>query len=756
MSTSGHRSLADQLRAWPDERLAGLLSLRPDLVSPAPHDSGQLASRAATRSSLQRALDQLSRLELYVLDALVVAGHTDPDEVVGLVRAAPEAVRTALGRLLDAALVWEGTSGLRVLTGVSEVHVGGPEAGVSGLRPRSTDPLPAAEVERRVAEVSEQARTMLHAVLDAGGEATSGSSRHTVSPADARTPAEELLSRRLLVRRTDGVVVLPGEVGLVLRGGRTTTEPVDEVPVVPTSSRGADMVARAASGAAFEAVRRVELLLETWGTHPPSALRSGGLGVRDLKAATTLLGLDEAGTALLVETAAAAGLLAQGLGRESEPAWEPTDDYDRWLGLGLAARWRVLVRAWLTSPRMPALVGRKDPAGKTWNALVPELVGAHQVETRRLTLDALASLDPDAVPASGTGLPGVVARVSWLRPRRPRNRAEQVAWAVEEAAVLGMTGLGGLPDYARTLLAGDEDAAVAALDALLPDPVEQVLLQADLTAVAPGPLTSALARRLASVADVESRGGATVYRFTPTSVRRSLDLGWTAAELHDFLGTVSATPVPQPLSYLVDDTARTFGSVRVGAAEAFLRSDDETALAELLHHPRAQTLGLRRIAPTVLVTATPIDVLLPRLRELGAAPVVEGPDGEVRVAAPDQLRARVPRERRAGAAAASRAARAEASVAHVVSAVRSGDRAAASRAEPGAPVSPADALSALREAIEARRTVVIGYVDQQGRRGDRVVDPLRLDGGVLTGFDHRADDEMRFAVHRVHSVRLAD
>lgn len=745
MAREGYRSLADQLRAWSDQQLSRLLVACPDLATPAPQDSGQLASRAATRASLTRALDQLTRVELCVLDALVVAGQTTPEELATLVRAAPDAVAAALSRLSDLALVWESPSGLRALSGVAELLVAGP--GASGLKPRSAEPLAPAEVEARLAELSAPARTLLEHVLEQGGEATTGTSRHTVSPEDARTPPEELLARRLLVPRGGGSVVLPGEVGLVLRGGRTTVEPVDEVPEVPTSSREQSLVDKVAAGAAFEAVRRVELLLDTWGTRPPSTLRSGGLGVRDLKAAAVLLQVDEPTAALLVEVASAAGLLATGTGPDGDAAWLPTDELDRWVTRDAGERWQLLARAWLESPRLPGLVGQRDPAGKTWNALVPELTGIHQVETRRLTLDVVGGLPDGEVLATGTGVAGVVARVAWLRPRRPRTRADQVLWAVQESAVLGVTGMGGLATYARALLAGEDAGAL--LEPLLPPPVDHVLVQADLTAVAPGPLETSLARRLQVVADVESRGGATVYRFTPGSVRRALDLGWTAVEVHDFLGSVSRTPVPQPLTYLVDDTARTFGSVRVGHAEAFLRADDEAALTEILHHPQARTLGLRRLAPTVLISDTPIDVLLPRLRDLGAAPVVEAPDGTVRVARPDVLRARVPRERRT---AGARAARESASVAAVVTAVRAGDRVAGSRPATE-DLTPSGSLAALREAIERRTSVVIGYVDNHGSRSDRVVDPLSLEGGRLTAHDHRADDVRVFAVHRITSVR---
>jgi len=752
---AGFRSLADQLRSWPDERLSRLLLERPDLTTPAPHDFGQLASRATVRASLSRALDRLDRRELSILDALVVAVHTSADEVTRIIHARPAAVDAGLERLLDLALAWRSTQGLRAVSGAAEALGRGP--GSSGLQPRSPDPRAAEDVAAAVDALSPAARAMLDHVVEHGGEAQAGSARRTVLPDQAASPAEELLARRLLTPRSGaapGTVVAPGEVGLVLRGGTTTTEAVDEVPAVATTERDVDLVDKTAAGAASEAVRRTELLLDHWGAHPPVVLRSGGLAVRDLKAAATHLHVDEATAALVVEVAAAAGLLAQRADARGEMVWVPTDAFDAWTTQDAASRWLVLARAWVASARMPHLVGTKDEAGKTRNALSPDLTSPAMVEARRDALAALAALEPGQTPAAGTGVPSLLELVTWRRPRRPRSRQDLVVAVLREAAALGVTGLGGPASYAVGLARGgaaeDQEAATAhdRLADLLPEPVDHVLLQADLTAVAPGPLESALARRLQLVADVESRGGATTYRFSAGSVRRALDVGWTAAELHDFLGSVSRTPVPQPLSYLVDDAVRTFGSVRVGHAEAFLRADDEAALSELLAHPRAGSLGLRRLAPTVLVSTTPVDVLLPRLRELGAAPVVEAADGTVAVSRPDDLRARSPRPGRS--APTHDAARA----ASVVAAVRSGDRAARARpAAPGDPLTPSGSLAALREAIEAGLTVLIGYVDNQGVAADRVVDPRRLRDGTLLAWDHRAEDERTFAVHRITTVR---
>ena len=196
--------------------------------------------------------------------------------------------------------------------------------------------------------------------------------------------------------------------------------------------------------------------------------------------------------------------------------------------------------------------------------------------------------------------------------------------------------------------------------------------------------------------------------------------------------------------------SRTFGSIRAGHAEAFLRADDETALAEVLHHPRAASLGLRRIAPTVLVSTTPLDVLLPRLRELGVSPLVESIDGTVHVARPDRLRARPRTTRR------TEDARLEARIAQVVTAIRAGDRVAKTRSPASAELTPIGSLAALREAVDTGRSVLIGFVDNHRVSTERLVDPVRVDGGWLTARDHRADDVRQFAVHRIRTVNPVD
>ncbi|MGW2402040.1 helicase-associated domain-containing protein [Kitasatospora sp. NPDC001664] len=282
-----------------------------------------------------------------------------------------------------------------------------------------------------------------------------------------------------------------------------------------------------------------------------------------------------------------------------------------------------------------------------------------------------------AAPRGTAGHGGTAALVeaaSWFAPLVVEvNTATQdsARATLDEAALLGVVGHGVLTPVGHAVLdllragadrffpavpgAGpslDRHPALAtavaglrdALAGLVPEPARTARFQADLTAVVTGPASPELAELLAGAADRESEGHATVWRFGPASVRRALDAGQDATELIDRLREFStaAAPLPQPLEYLVRDTARTHGRIRVAAAGSCLRSDDEALVLELAHSRPLAKLGLRRVAPTVLIAAAAPEATLAALRAAGYAPVLEASTGVTVVERAPALRADQP------------------------------------------------------------------------------------------------------------------
>ncbi len=776
------RTLADALRAWDDDALAALLVARPDLARPAPADVGQLAGRVGGRSSVALAIDRLDTAHLTVVEALARLDEpistSDLDRVV---HARPATVRAVLQRLHALALVWGSADDLRLVRTARDV-VGPAPAGLGpgfvalllglaparllalaadlGLEP-SGDPVTTAHRIAAAYDDADWAQDRIDEAAAAGGDdvarlldrlaAGPPSGRVGQVPDDVRLATatgalEQLLARGLVVGTDARTVALPREIGLLRRGGHTTWDSIDEPPALATEPADQALVDRVGAGAVFEVVRRVELVLEAWGASPPDVLRSGGVGVREVRLLSNAIHLDVDQTGFLVELARAAGLIWPGDDPDRGDVWLPTSSSDGWRARPAAQQWRVLARAWLRTPRATGLVGGRDENDRPVNALVPDLERGSAATVRATTLDVLATL-PRGVAA--TSADDVVARVAWVRPRRKLLRDITVRHTLLEAGWLGVSARGALTTAGRAVIAGTDPGD--ALEPLLPTPVDHVLLQADLTAVAPGPLQAEVAHGLALLADVESRGGATVYRFTASSVRRALDAGWPASQVHAFLETHSRTPVPQPLTYLVDDSARRHGRLRVGGAGVYVRSDDPAELDTLLADPSLAMLRLRRIAPTVALAEAPADVVLARLRAAKRAPVLEDAEGRS---------TQTPRPVRRSAAvnvpAPSVSSLEPDDAAAVVAAVRAGERARAARpAGERSPVGPTRLVEELRTAVEDGRTVWLAYLDETGTVSERVVDPVGVDGGRLTAYDHRSARTRSFALHRISRVAAA-
>lgn len=799
------QALADELRGLPDAALHELLAARPDLVTPPPGDFEALAARLCTVPSALRAVESLDTAQLRVLEAVDVLDDPDlpagegaaPDGVDdarlhGLFARGHDTLDTVLAQLRDLLLIRRGADGWHLAPAVAEVV--GPTPGGLGrpLRALAATRLPmiAADLgvgpgpgmSRRVSLLLRDPETVAR-LLDGAPEQcrevldklTAGHpmgrlprAGRQVRAATAQGPVDWLLARGLLAPADGEHVELPREVGLALRGGVLYDKPGTD-PGVEAREVSPRFVASAGAGAASEALRLVRELLEGWSAQPAAVLRSGGIGVRELRRITEQLEVDEHAAALACEVAYAAGLIGErGI---DDPHWGPTEYFDEWTALPPAERWAHLARAWLGTTRTPSLVGTRDQRNAVRTPLA-DLDRTASPQTRRLVLDRLARL-PVGAAADPQEL---LANLVWHRPRTESQLRTLAPAVLDEAAWLGITGLGALTDPGRELLAGRDAGAAAGLAALLPEPVHEVLLQADLTAVAPGPLDEDVARELAVLADVEGHGTASIYRFSEASLRRALDAGRSPAEIRDYLAGHSVTPLPQPLDYLLTDVGRQFGRAKVGQAGSYVRCDEPAQVSALLTDPRAEPLHLERIAPTVLVSPADPDELLRVLRDCGLSAVAEGAAARL----PSGPEAGRPARRpwRAPNHSALRgvhllAARRpdDDTLALVVSGLRAGSAAEAAPASAPAPVrapavpaaaartdalteDPTTVMALIREAASSRRRLWISIVDRNGQVHRHLLEPVSVTGGRIRAFDRDKEIERTFSVHHVAGVSL--
>ncbi|NDZ85785.1 WYL domain-containing protein, partial [Streptomyces sp. SID10115] len=103
-----------------------------------------------------------------------------------------------------------------------------------------------------------------------------------------------------------------------------------------------------------------------------------------------------------------------------------------------------------------------------------------------------------------------------------------------------------------------------------------------------------------------------------------------------------------------------------------------------------------------------------------------------------------------------------------VRAIRAGDLAStAPRKEAPTSTSPSDGrlprttaaetLATMQAAVLTGEALWIGYVNAEGTASQRVIAPVRVEGGFVTAYDHTADEVRTYPLHRVTGVaELAD
>ena len=725
------RSFSDYLRSVDDAALVSLFFARPDLVTPVPPDIASLAVRACSAPSLARAIDSLNKWQLQVLEATVNVNEPFAEKII--VSLTDKEAAKSLEHLIRIGLVYPSDDGLRVPTQLREVLGAEP----AGLGPASMVKLKLSEL----AQVPDDSKKVLERLMW-------GPPRGSVG--DIKNPGlgiAWLLEKKFLVALDQRTVILPREVAIELRGKKIHKELCVQAPELGGSKRDKKQVDLAAIANVSTVLRWVEELLNFWAQEPADALRAGGLGVRDLKILSTHLGVDDACTAFVAELAYLSSLISI----DANDQILPSNKFDMWLMQSPADRWQALASQWLITSRVSGLVGRIE--SKNVAALGPELDRVNASKVRGLTL-LLLKENPGVSPEWNS----FKSVLDWRAPlRRNSSLQDELAeWTLREAEWLGITGQGAISKYGIGFLNGDD---LDLINQDLPKTVDHILIQSDNTAIAPGPLEHEISQSLAMMAEIESRGGATVYRFSEATIRRALDHGKTGDEIKSFLAKTSKTPMPQPLEYLIADVAKKHGKLRVGNTSSFIRCEDTALISQIINDKKLEILGLRRIAPEVVICQMDATDAMRILRESGYLPAGESANGMMLTGVKSNRALTKPRPPRIIGEVEIPT---EESLVAAIRSLRTGEksthrqtrlRQVANEALGALPRTTAnETMDVLQQFISEEKTLSIGYADNNGGVTHRIVDPIRISAGALIARDHATGEVQSFRIPRITGV----
>ncbi len=532
-------------------------------------------------------------------------------------------------------------------------------------------------------------------------------------PVSELSAALERLTSLALLLIDDTRLAVPEGVADVLRGWEAAglpslTQLLDEpapAGLEPVGSSDRATADRIASERAFTTAIAVGELVTALEREPARMLQRGGIALPDWRRLLAATGAaDDAALETLLAVAEDAELVVREGG-----AWRATAAAETWRDLPRIERWAALAEGWRARVPVELREQLRVRAGNRWGDGL---------------LDYLAWL----YPAGG----------DWLPERTRAVMRASEALGVADAAVPSSAG--------AALLVHGPDAPAATMGELFPAEVTQVYIQHDLSVISPGPLAADADRRLRDVADVEAVGLASSYRITPASITRALTTGQTVEQLRALLDELSLTGIPQPLDYLLSETAGRFGSLRVGpldgepgpdaGAPSYVRADDPALIRQRVVDQTLSALVLRRTGEHRAVSRFDGETLYWALVDARYPAVYEGSDGIIR-----------PVHRAPSRAIASEPAPDPA--ARLVARIREASE--QQPAESGAAWNARQLELAIKTKLEV--TVVVRMPDDT--EVPYVLEPAALAGGRLRARDRRADIERTLPLSHIVSVEAA-
>lgn len=469
--------------------------------------------------------------------------------------------------------------------------------------------------------------------------------------------------------------------------------PAESSPAVETTVALDARVERASLERATTLVALIDELIELMRKRGLRTVSRGSISAADAtRVAAAINGLPEDLSGLL-------GLLkSAGLAEVNSGIWNIADTTE-WNNGGVAARWGILATGWV-------------------NGLSAQL---REALTER----------------ANWGEP-LTSYIEWLFPIDASPTLTEAQRALVHAQDLGLR-IGDARTSAGVLVVtGQAAEAVKMVAALLPDYIDQVLVQSDLTIIAPGPLRPDLEAKLRAIANVESRSVASTYRLSPILVSRAMDMGTTATEIEAFLTAISSTGIPQPVAYLISDVGSKHATIRVRPLNrgTLITCSDASLSARLAADVSLRALGLTVESSTTLQTHHDASVVMRNLHNEKYPAALETDTGEIQPWEP----AAVP------LTGTTQAVNAITALVERLNALAT-------------PVGESDDQWLVRQlevAIRNRTLVNVTVALPDGSTREFLIDPRGLSNGRFRGLDRKSEVERTLPLSSITSITVAE
>jgi hypothetical protein len=422
-----------------------------------------------------------------------------------------------------------------------------------------------------------------------------------------------------------------------------------------------------------------------------------GIPIGELKRLGQHLGKSVEGVRETFEVAAATDLIANDGER-----WVLNSKSANWLDATLADRWGILTETWL------AMVG----------------------ESTRAELANLWS------QAEGQSISSFLSEIYPFAEQGADSRFAKIERFAEN---IGLTSNGFANPWLAHVVANHLEMAKQSIKPHLPAEQQRIIVQGDLSIISPGPLGNTNERELRAFVETEQAGLASRYRISALSISQALESQVSATEIKATLERLSATPLPQPVDYLITDTVKRFGRIRVSVdlqrGGSMIEFDDPHLCTQLLNESSLKPFSLRSLDSQHLHSKYDADVMYFGLREIGQLAVRV--DSAGKLVSPLKFGSRAAKAQTIDGLqeAIVRFRAADARVAH------SGDDEAM--------------LRQIQLALKNKANLRVAYLGKDGTEYEFLLEPVGVANGRLRARDRKADLERTLPLANIIRLELA-